>query len=148
MKNIESLRISGYGKQEVIKNITAALVGYERKVQKVRAGEIKMHRKKSDIRRSTHKKKLTIKTDWYTKQGQTDRRTGWWGNKRIKSINMGCMRDAPSAPLFVPRTNNGRLARDLVKIVEEGGLTPLGALSSKNSLGKSYVRELIAKYVS
>merc|ERR1712082_453479 len=104
---------------------------------------------KSNIRHSTAKKKLTIKTDWYRKTGKADRRSGWWGTKRTKSDTIGCVRDAPSAPLFIPRTDNGKLMRELkvieeamnrigkyrVKIIEEGGLTLLSALSSKNPLG-------------
>ena len=52
-------------------------------------------------------------------------------------MGLGCSRDPPSAPIFMPRTVRGLLARDLrliesnlnrighkrVKIVEEGGRT-------------------------
>ena len=79
----------------------------------------------------------------------TDVQAGGGGKKTVKE-SIGCMRDAPSAPFFVPRTNNGRLIRELksieelmnrvgkykVKMVEEGGLTLLSALSSKNPLGE------------
>ena len=78
---------------------------------RVNEGKV-MHRKKSIIKQSTAKKKLTIKMEWYRKTGKADRRSGWWGTKKTKSDSIGCVRDAPSAPLFIPRTGNGKLMRE------------------------------------
>ena len=93
------------------------------------------HRPKAKIKDATFTRNLTIRRDWFRKQKKDKHQVKKWGNRVVVGKSNGCTRDPPSAPMFVPRTQGGLLARKLrelevdlnrvgsrrVKIIEEGG---------------------------
>ena len=147
----ESLKKSGYSWSDIEKYCTPGIVGYERRVKREGEGGTPIHRIGATIRKGTDLKKLTIKTDWYTKKTENNGmkyKISKWGNKKISNDKIGCSRDPPSAPLFVPRTPGGALATRLkkietslnqvgikkIKIIEEGGTTLESLLIKKSPM--------------
>ena len=109
------LKNSGYSKPEIRKYTIAAIVGFTRRVVREEQGGVPVHRSQARIKKSTHSKKLTIRQDWYKqKTDKTDNTLKYkpkkWGNKKISTKSMGCMKESPSAPIFVPRTKGGAQA--------------------------------------
>ena len=88
-------------------------VGFERRVVREDNGGIPVHRPGKMIKQGTALKKLTIKYDWYSKSkdnvnvSNNVNKMKVWGDKRVYNKGIGCSRDPPSAPIFVPRTVGG-----------------------------------------
>ena len=135
---IDTLFRSGYKRDQIRKDLIAALVGFERRKEKVKAGQQNLHRDGATIKSFTRFKKVSLKQEWYKKKSR-DKRPALrsWRNKKSSKQKSGCQNTTPVAPIFVPRTPGGALAQKVrrieeeynkissrrVKVVEEGGST-------------------------
>ena len=112
---IQELSSSGYPEDLIRKHLLSAIVGFERKLERVKNGEQQMHRSGVKIKSNTRYKKLNDEDSWYNKRTKYDERSSYvskslktWGSKKV---NVSAGKTPPTcAPLFVPRTNNGKLA--------------------------------------
>ena len=95
---IEQLQRSGYNKSEVRKYVTAGIVGYERIASRCEAEGKPLHRPGATIKKSTYKKRLTIRTTWYKKSANKLNLEARAGTRE------GCQFKQPTAPIFIPRT--------------------------------------------
>ena len=117
---ISTLEDSGYSQEEIRRYVTAVLVGFERRIKKHEEEGTPLHRAGANIKKSTDKKKLRIKTTWYKKKPeQANHRMKFWGKRKIPVRIKGCQNDPPSAPIYVQRTVGGVLANSLRKVEAE-----------------------------
>ena len=130
-----TLRMSGYSEPEIKKYAIAAITGYERRVVREAEGGAPVHREKTNIRKSTYRKKLTLRQDWYCKHSKkyTIKR---WGSKVLNNKKIGCKNNPPKCPSIHPKIKRGALAARIreveskinevneirVKVVEEEGI--------------------------
>ena len=107
----ESLRRSGYSNFDIEKFVTPGIVGYQRRAVRESEGGTPVHRLGVNIKLSTVRKKLTIKSDWFRKTSGE----GWiikyqpkrWGRRDLPSTNpIGCQ-VAPHVPQCLSQSHMG-----------------------------------------
>ena len=91
----------------------------------MRSGSQKLHRSGKTIRNSTRYKKFEDKDTWYakkTKDQYVSSKLRSWGNKQLPKKPSNSQKPA-DAPIFIPRTPDGRLAEELRKVEKDLNLT-------------------------
>ena len=124
MSSLKHLKGLGIIKNEIRSYMEAALVGYERRMERYTKGEERLHRLGYKIRQGTRIKRMTVKKEWYKKEPRREKyEIKRWGRKKTKPSKLGCDNDTPTAPLFIPRTPGGELTRILREIVGKSNKT-------------------------
>ena len=105
--------MSGYPEGIISKYLTAALIGYKRRLEKASRGEQEIHRSGARKKQGTRYKKLEDKDSWYSKQPKKNshvkNKLKYWGNKPVNKKTISISQLPVSAPLFVPCTAEANL---------------------------------------